>query len=160
MFNKTIRPRWWLLDLIMVLVMGLLMVDARAHLSESGHQIAAVAVVLLWLVLIASWLRANAFALEQAEGRSDLSRQRILPSRITVYRGNALSENGEVAVGQVERGVTGQDSILTRFHDEPAHNGTFSAEDAATPLPSADPLPASQSEALTLASVGLPGRTV
>ena len=93
MFSKTIRPRWWLLDVIMVFVMGLLMLDARAHLSESGHQIAAVAVVLVWLVLITAWLRANASAIEHANERSNPRMQRILPGHITVYRGSALPEN-------------------------------------------------------------------
>mgnify|MGYP003383638674 CR=1 FL=1 len=149
MFSKTIRPRWWLLDVIMVFVMGLLMLDARAHLSESGHQIAAVAVVLVWLVLITAWLRANASAIEQANGRSNPRMQRILPGHITVYRSNPLPENRAVAVGPAERGVPGQGSTLTELHDQPAHNGTLSAEDAATYLLVADPAP-----------VGLPGRTV
>ncbi len=131
MFSKTIRPRWWLLDVIMVFVMGLLMLDARAHLSESGHQIAAVAVVLVWLVLITAWLRANASAIEQANGRSNPRMQRILPGHITVYRGNPLPENR-----------------------------AGSSQDAATHLLITDTSPASQSELRASAPVELLERTV
>ena len=61
--NNTTRPKWRLLDLIIVLAVGLLALDARAHLSQIGHEAAEVGIVLVIFGLIGLWLWTNADAI-------------------------------------------------------------------------------------------------
>ena len=57
------QPSWWLLYLLVLGTIGLLALEARAHLSERGHQLAAIGTLLLVWVMVELWLRANAVAL-------------------------------------------------------------------------------------------------
>jgi hypothetical protein len=63
MTNRKDRPSWWQLYLLGAGVVGLLVLEARASLSERGHEAAAIATLLLVFVLVELWLRANTAAL-------------------------------------------------------------------------------------------------
>jgi hypothetical protein len=54
---------WWQLYLLGLVMIGLLVVGARAPLSEFGHQVAAIGTLLLVYGLVELWLRANRAAL-------------------------------------------------------------------------------------------------
>jgi hypothetical protein len=62
------RPSWWLLYLLGLGVIGLLVLGARASMSERGHEAAAIGTVLLAGGLTEVWLRANRRALLHVEG--------------------------------------------------------------------------------------------
>jgi hypothetical protein len=53
------RPAWWQLYLLGLAIVGLLILGARAHLSPSGHELAAIAALVAVYGLIELWLRAN-----------------------------------------------------------------------------------------------------
>jgi len=57
------RPSWWLLYLLGLAMVGLLVLGARAPLSERGHEAAAIGTLLLAGGLVELWLRANTAAL-------------------------------------------------------------------------------------------------
>ena len=57
------RPKWRLLNLIVALAIGLLALDARAHMSLIGHEASEIVIVLALFGLIGLWLRANAGAI-------------------------------------------------------------------------------------------------
>lgn len=59
-------PAWWQLNLLVPVMVGLLVLDARAPLSERGHTVAAVGIVLLVYGLVGLWLWANKLALMRA----------------------------------------------------------------------------------------------
>ena len=60
------RPAWWQLYLLGLAIVGLLILGARAHLSPSGHELAAIATLLVVYGLIELWLRTNWRALVSA----------------------------------------------------------------------------------------------
>ena len=62
MQNNT-RPKWRLLNLIVILAFGLLALDAHAHFSQAGHEAAEIGIVLVIFGLIGVWLHANADAI-------------------------------------------------------------------------------------------------
>jgi hypothetical protein len=57
------HPSWWQLYLVGLGMIGLLVLGALAPLSELGHQVAAIAALLLICALVELWLRANRRAL-------------------------------------------------------------------------------------------------
>lgn len=59
------RPKWRLLNLIVVLAFGLLALDARAHFSQVGHEAAEIGIVLVTFGLIGLWLLTNAGAISR-----------------------------------------------------------------------------------------------
>lgn len=61
--NNNTRPKWRLLNLIVVLAFGLLALGARADLSQLGHEAAEIGIVLVVFGLIGLWLHANAAAI-------------------------------------------------------------------------------------------------
>jgi hypothetical protein len=65
MSHNTERPKWRLLNLIVLLAVALLVVDSRAHLSQLGHELAEGAIVLATFGLLGLWLSANAEAIRQ-----------------------------------------------------------------------------------------------
>jgi hypothetical protein len=63
MRKRECRPSWRLLYLLWLGTIGLLALGALAHLSERGHEVAAVGALLLVYGLVELWLRANTPAL-------------------------------------------------------------------------------------------------
>ena len=56
------RPAWWQLYLLVVGMIGLLVLGARAPLSEFDHEAAAIGTLVLGFGLAEYWLRANSRA--------------------------------------------------------------------------------------------------
>lgn len=63
MSGNNSRPQWRWLNLIVLLAIGLLALDGRAHLSAMGHEAAEIGIVLVVFGLIGLWLLANAGAI-------------------------------------------------------------------------------------------------
>jgi hypothetical protein len=63
MHSRDGRPAWWQLYLLVPVMIGLLVLQARAPFSELGHEAATIGVLLLVYALIGLWLRANERAL-------------------------------------------------------------------------------------------------
>jgi hypothetical protein len=59
-------PAWWQLSLLMPVMIVLLVLGARAPLSEAGHQTAAIGTALLLYALLGLWVRANRLPLKRA----------------------------------------------------------------------------------------------
>ncbi len=59
MFGKISRPKWWLLFLLLPVLVGLFVIDTKAPISDAGHRVLEVGIVLLVFGLIELWLRAN-----------------------------------------------------------------------------------------------------
>jgi hypothetical protein len=66
MHSKEGRLAWWQLYLLGLVMIGLLVLEAKAPLPEAGHTAAAVGTLLLVYRLVALWLRANKVALMRA----------------------------------------------------------------------------------------------
>ena len=76
MFGKISRPKWWLLYLLLPVLVGLLVIETRLPISEVGHRVVEVGIVVLVFGLIELWLRANdanirAEQWRAAQGRED-----------------------------------------------------------------------------------------
>ena len=61
------RPKWWQLYLTFPLLIMLFMVDHRMRLSQRGHVVVQIGIVLLVYGLIHLWLKANAVALSKMD---------------------------------------------------------------------------------------------
>jgi hypothetical protein len=72
------RPSWWLCYLIGALMIGLLVLDYSASLSDGWHTIFACCIVLGCYGLIAWWLRADHAALLKQDWEEQIER---LPSQ-------------------------------------------------------------------------------
>jgi hypothetical protein len=66
---RTVRPRWWQVYLIVPLLITLFMLDGRLKLSQRGHQIVQLGILVFIYWLVHLWLRANAQALSDPEQR-------------------------------------------------------------------------------------------
>lgn len=112
-----VRPRWRVLDLILIVVIGLLVVEARAHLSSLGHEFAELAIVLVWAVLMYLWLQANAAAISQEQWRKTGRTYRIASGRITVYQDNSLSASQKAKPTQPLSSAPGHHQASTAQQD-------------------------------------------
>ncbi len=113
-----VRPRWRVLDLILIVVIALLVVEARAHLSSLGHEFAEVAIVLVWVVLMYLWLQANAAAISQEQWRKTGKTVRIAPGCITVYRKSSLPASQKAEPAQPLSSAPGHHQVSTAQQDE------------------------------------------
>ncbi|HSN77500.1 MAG TPA: hypothetical protein VL334_20705 [Anaerolineae bacterium] len=59
MFGKISQPKWWLLYLLLPVLVGLFVIESKASISDAGHRVVGVGIVLLVFGLIELWLRAN-----------------------------------------------------------------------------------------------------
>lgn len=59
MFSKISRPKWWILFLLLPVLVGLFVIDYKAPISDAGHRVMGVGIVLLVFGLIELWLRGN-----------------------------------------------------------------------------------------------------
>lgn len=115
MNGNSARPSWWMLDLIMIFVIGLLLLEARTHLSSLGHEFTEVAIVGVWVVLIYFWLHANASALGHEQWQQTRRADRIASRRITVYNSGSLSASQTAAPAQPVSSLPGNDQA-SRAH--------------------------------------------
>jgi hypothetical protein len=63
MIEQAGGPHWRLLYAVIAVMVGLLVLDARASLLPAGHEILEVGIVLVGFGLIELWIRANRRAL-------------------------------------------------------------------------------------------------
>jgi hypothetical protein len=66
---RTVRPKWWQVYLIVPLLITLFMLDGRLKLSQCGHQIVQLGILVFIYWLVHLWLEANAQALSNPEHR-------------------------------------------------------------------------------------------
>lgn len=59
MFGNSSRPKWWLLYLLVPVVIGLFVMEGKSHLSNTGHSVDEIAIVVVACALVAIWLRFN-----------------------------------------------------------------------------------------------------
>jgi hypothetical protein len=70
------KPRWNMLNLIILLAVGGLALEHRLHLTPTGHTIVLILIVVILYGLMGLWVQSNATALEDldAEDYRTLSR--------------------------------------------------------------------------------------
>lgn len=76
------RPAWWQLLLLLLLMIGSVILEAGAPLSEPVHTAATVGVLVLTYALVGLWVRANRVALTRANHLVTLARksqERVVP---------------------------------------------------------------------------------
>jgi hypothetical protein len=79
MSSSNLRPKWWQLYLTFPLLVLLFMLDNRIKLSQRGHVVVQIGILLLVYGLVHLWLKANAVALSKMD-------QIQYGGRITVIR--------------------------------------------------------------------------
>jgi len=93
MYGKKQRPSWWLLYLSLPMMIGLFLIEMHLSLSDTGHRLAELIIILVVYGSISLWLKANTGALIQ----EDLERWRaalrtdsspISPQSVRIVRGN------------------------------------------------------------------------
>lgn len=67
--NKERKPRYWLLDALLLAMMVLLYLVMQANISSTGKQLLEIGMVVLGSGLMGLWIYANADALEADEQR-------------------------------------------------------------------------------------------
>jgi hypothetical protein len=67
MQGKKHRPSWWLLYLSLPMLMGLLLFERRLTMSDTGHRLAEIIIVLVIFGFIRVWLNANTGAIIQED---------------------------------------------------------------------------------------------
>ncbi len=85
MSSRNSHPKWWQLYLTFPLLIVLFIVDSRLKISNRGHQVVQIGIVLLVYGLIHLWLKANARALrqmEEGEYRRTFTAIEILPAQL------------------------------------------------------------------------------
>lgn len=94
-----LRPKWWILYLLIVLILGLFWLQAKAPLSEAVHTWLEVGLILLLYGSMMAWLKANEYALWMEE--REKNRKRGIPKAPEPFqlmagrKGNILeSQNG------------------------------------------------------------------
>ncbi len=83
MAGRTRGPRWRILYLVVVLITGLLALDADAHLSPQGHEIAEAAIILGGYGLIFVWIEVNKTALDDRPENEDTEQVPVAPEPLT-----------------------------------------------------------------------------
>jgi hypothetical protein len=69
MFNQENRPKWWQLYLVLPLLIALFVVDSYLNLSELGHQVTQIGILVFVYWLVHLWLNANATALSKMDNK-------------------------------------------------------------------------------------------
>jgi hypothetical protein len=63
MSPSSLHPKWWQLYLTFPLLIVLFVLDSRIRISNRGHQVVQISIVLIVYGLILLWLKANRSAL-------------------------------------------------------------------------------------------------
>ena len=79
MSSSNTRPKWWQLYLTFPLLVVLFMLDNRIKLTQRGHIVMQVGILVLVYGLVHLWLKANSTALSKMD-------QKQYPGRVTVIR--------------------------------------------------------------------------
>ena len=75
MFSKISRPKWWLLYLLLPVLVGLLAIESKASISDAGHRVVEVGIVVLIFGLIELWLRVNNANIRAEQWRATQGRE-------------------------------------------------------------------------------------
>jgi hypothetical protein len=67
MSSSNLRPKWWQLYLTFPLLIALFLMENRLKLSQRGHIMAQVGILLLVYGLVHLWLKANSKALSEMD---------------------------------------------------------------------------------------------
>ena len=87
------RPAWWQLLLLLPVMIGLVVLEARAPFSEPVHTAATVGILVLGYALVGLWVRAN---------------------RLALIRANHLVTLVRLSQEKVVRGELGEECLLAR----------------------------------------------
>jgi len=91
MYTNTPRPKWWQVYFTLPLLIVLFIFDSRLKLSERGHQVVQIGIVLIVFELVHLWLKANATALskmDQNQFHGTITVIRIPPHQLSDTNGN------------------------------------------------------------------------
>ena len=69
--KKPARPAWWLMYLGLGVIIGLLVLESRMPISETGHAVVQIGIVVLMTIGAAIWLHGNAMALDRDQRSQD-----------------------------------------------------------------------------------------
>ena len=86
MSTNYIRPKWWQLYLTFPLLIALFMLDHRLELSQRGHIVVQIGILLLVYGLVHLWMNANSKALSGMDRRQyygSVTVTRISPYQLT-----------------------------------------------------------------------------
>jgi hypothetical protein len=78
MLSSNIAPKWWQLYLTVPLLVVLFLLENRLKLSQRGHIVAQIGILLLVYGLIHWWLKANAAALSKMDRRQSHGRITVI----------------------------------------------------------------------------------
>jgi hypothetical protein len=87
MFSSNARPKWWQLYLTFPLLVVLFMLDNRIKLSQRGHIVVQIGILLLVYGLVHLWLKANTTALskmDQQQYHGRITMMQIPPVQLPV----------------------------------------------------------------------------
>lgn len=59
------RPKWWQIYLLLPLLIGLFLIDFRLNLSDRGHQVLQIGILLFVYWLAHLWMKANQITYEK-----------------------------------------------------------------------------------------------
>ena len=78
------RPKWWQLYLTLPFLIVLFILDTRLGISERGHQMVHLGIILLVYGLVHLWLKANATALSKMDQRQ--FHRTVIVTRLPAYQ--------------------------------------------------------------------------
>ena len=78
MNSSSPRPKWWQVYFTLPLLVMLFVADSRLKISNRGHQVMQIGIVLLVYGLIHVWLKANAGAFSRMDREQDHERVRVI----------------------------------------------------------------------------------
>jgi hypothetical protein len=121
MQSKKQRPSWWLLYLSLPMLIGLFLIEMRLSLSDAGHRLAEIIIVLVIFGFIWVWLNANTGAivqedLEKWRAASRLDSISESPQYIKIVRANRnLNPGLPHRWGAIFRRLAGWASAVAAF---------------------------------------------
>ncbi|HEY0733700.1 MAG TPA: hypothetical protein VGD69_02240 [Herpetosiphonaceae bacterium] len=96
----SLRPRWWILEILMVLMIGMLLIEPSVPLTPSWHKAASLILVIIVFALVGLWVHVNRAALALWEQSDD-----DLPLRRTYLRNEPPMEQAEATDPQARAGL-------------------------------------------------------
>jgi hypothetical protein len=78
MSPSSLHPKWWQLYLTFPLLIGLFVLDSRIRISNRGHQVMQIGIVLFVYGLIHVWLKANRSALMGEDQKRSFKVYRVI----------------------------------------------------------------------------------
>jgi hypothetical protein len=121
MHDNKQQPSWWLLYLCLPLMIGLFLIEMRLSLTDTGHRLAEIIIILVVYGYMRIWLNANTGALIQ----EDLERWRaalnsdsslVPPQSVTIVGTNEnLNPWLRRVWGSISKWLAGLASVIAGF---------------------------------------------